>query len=421
MLLVVAGAAPSGASDASPAALLPDRIPGNERIPTLGSATPLAAGSPIASGSVAAANARAAKLKTGLYSPVYGQYIDLIHIPKTGGVSLESWAQGHGKLQWGAQMPWETLLPTYGEAVIEGGVYVSTKALRDGKMLAAAGSGKPQARVTDGEHYLPTACPAWHIPRRAYVNQAEFDPYAGKRTFCAVRHPFARAVSDFAFQQVEILQNFFPLKVREEVKNAVCTPAVLNAYLTAVTGYGAQQQQQQQAAWPALNLSVNTTLPVGKSLAAAFATALPALTKEKFCQVSNCEDPLLVSSCHMLPQWMYMRSYVNASGATVSDCDVVLREETLNADFAKMITDAGRADLLAGHPDGEYLPKDNVAGGSYCKVSVKDLTPDTVKALAAFFAEDFAVTGCTSAAHPPIHRDLPASLFHPTPPVPVPH
>eukprot|EP00966_Prymnesium_polylepis_P310598 7176065-Prymnesium_polylepis.1 len=46
------------------------------------------------------------------------------------------------------------------------------------------------------ESWVPVDCPPWHIPRREYVANRGFDPYAGSYTFCPVRHPFARAVSN---------------------------------------------------------------------------------------------------------------------------------------------------------------------------------------------------------------------------------
>ena len=143
----------------------------------LASGSVLPRGKALVAGSTKGVETKASNEKTGLWSPVYGQYLDLIHIPKAGGLSLESWSKDNG-ISWGAHMPWAELLPTKSQATFSSGVVVSASELTNGESGVAG---------QEGEYWLPTTCPAWHIPRREYVAQGGFDPYAQKRTFCSVR------------------------------------------------------------------------------------------------------------------------------------------------------------------------------------------------------------------------------------------
>ena len=92
-------------------------------------------------------------------------------------MSIESWGNHHG-VKWGAHMPWPALLPTTSQATFSSGTLVSATELENGENGVAGQT---------GEYWLPITCPAWHIPRREYVVQGGFDPYAEKRTFCSVR------------------------------------------------------------------------------------------------------------------------------------------------------------------------------------------------------------------------------------------
>ena len=131
--------------------------------------TPLMRGSHLTSGSVVAQDESAKSDATGLWSAQIQQYLELIHIPKAGGSSLEAWGRAHG-VQWGVDRDWAKLLPPKGEAVFQGGAYHYAN-----------------------KHWTPTDCPPYHIPRRAYVVEGGFDPYASSYTFCSVRWHLTRS------------------------------------------------------------------------------------------------------------------------------------------------------------------------------------------------------------------------------------
>ena len=91
--------------------------------------------------------------------------LQLVHIPKSAGSSMEQWGNTMG-YKWGR--------------------------LR---------GNWPGGSRPFGSGWQP--CSAWHLPPAAFhtlapASRAE-DPYKGYRTLCVVRHPFARAVSQFVF------------------------------------------------------------------------------------------------------------------------------------------------------------------------------------------------------------------------------
>eukprot|EP00966_Prymnesium_polylepis_P196115 4544995-Prymnesium_polylepis.1 len=179
-----------------------------------------ARGAALVNGSVAAEESFALADSGGLWSPKHGQYLELIHVPKTGGTSIEDWGVDHG-FAWGRNRDWASLLPPYGVAgapVFSGG--------RNQTIVGAISS-----------RWAPAHCQPWHTPRRQYVSQGGFDPYAAKRTVCAVRHPLTRAVSDYIYQQAMTFGPPTPENPGGEItlshsRAAVaCHPELLNSYV----------------------------------------------------------------------------------------------------------------------------------------------------------------------------------------------
>ena len=91
--------------------------------------------------------------------------IEFIHIPKTGGQAIEAWGLHHG-LAWGGCR------------------------LKAGGPSWPAHPGKFGTYTRGSFHIPPVAWEAAHTPPFA----------AGAPTFCVVRHPFTRAVSEYTWQ-----------------------------------------------------------------------------------------------------------------------------------------------------------------------------------------------------------------------------
>jgi len=272
---------------------------------------------------------------SGLYSPTLGRYVELVHIPKTAGTALEAWGTEHGAA-WGMRRSWQLLLPNRSEGSFGSGDYFSYHA---------------------SESWVPVDCPPWHIPRREYVAHGGFDPYAGSYTFCPVRHPFARAVSNFKYQ-IEQLVN-----ATQGIASNIsfsCRPDILNSNLQKKMRAMLPAVRAQSAAWPNLR---NTP--------------------------TNSDDSLFSCSCHDVPQWMYFRPLRDAAGLQTSDCDAIVKQESLSADFASLLTRTGLAGLA-----GDPIPQVNEA--YQCgQLTVADLDNTTVGLLAEVYALDFSLLNYT--------------------------
>ena len=84
-----------------------------------------------------------------------------IYIPKTGGTSVEDFGKAHG-IMWGWHHDWGA-----------------------------------QRHLTGSN--LGFDCPAWHVPRAVWHATGRPDPYLGNQTFCVVRHPLTRTISEFLY------------------------------------------------------------------------------------------------------------------------------------------------------------------------------------------------------------------------------
>ena len=178
-------------------------------------------------------------------------------------------------------------------------------------------------------------CSSWHIPRSVFtaVDPTGEDPYAGFKTFCALRHPFTRAISEYIFS------------------GGACNKAGLNAGLAAVLRGISAPLAELSSAWPHISGSTDQ---------------LRTVSKVRFPQ-----DRRPSSDCHMLPQSFY-------------DCDVVMHTETLGVDFAALIRP------YAANVTAESIPQINQAS---CSLPVGGLNSTTLELLQQVYARDFEVGG----------------------------
>mmetsp|Transcript_74102 Transcript_74102/g.239611 ORF Transcript_74102/g.239611 Transcript_74102/m.239611 type:complete len:330 (-) Transcript_74102:47-1036(-) len=156
------------------------------------------------------------------------------------------------------------------------------------------------------------------------------DIYAGQETFCVVRDPYERAISQLGFQA-----GFFP-------ESHECSPAGLNAYLRHT---------------------------------------LPQVQTSPYSE-----------DCHLLPQTAFVRGWdhqklaVNKGGQS---CNNVLRFETLTEDFNRFMASKGLTYRLSNATVNGVT-----RSGSACQdLSTEDLAEDTLKLLEETYQVDFELLG----------------------------
>eukprot|EP00964_Phaeocystis_antarctica_P157702 scaffold128006_cov69-Phaeocystis_antarctica.AAC.6 len=183
--------------------------------------------------------------------------LQFIHIPKTGGTAMEVTGRSHG-LQWGKH-----------RSKMPGGMCP----------FGCEGTWQP--------------CSAWHIPPAVFAEHGK-NPYAGFTTFCNVRHPYSRAISEYIFL------------------GGACNAQDLNAGLQDILGK--------------INASV---IAIQDSFPHMPADALWLASRT---QLAGARPMANLSDCHWLPQNLYAKS-----------CDVVLHIESLREDFEAMMRPYGNA------------------------------------------------------------------------------
>ena len=200
-----------------------------------------------------------------------------------------------------------------------------------------------------GPRAIPSA--SWHVPRAVLQALQLADPYANaKTTFCVVRDPFHRAVSEFSW----FVQNSDAFGAR-----VPCVAEELNRFLQSrlkrVRGLG------ELWPWP-------DALRNGHSDYTA--------------------------ECHFLPQWMYV---LGANASAPHLCEHVLRHENLTAEFAQFVSrlvSISLARSAASASEGLGSRSDN--RGS-CQLRVTDLDGPSVEAIRQIYAEDFRLFGYASS------------------------
>ena len=254
------------------------------------------------------------KIRTGV------DKLQLVHIPKTGGSTMELVASRHG-LKWGGR---RTDWP--------------------GGNCAYGCPGSFQA------------CSPWHLPPAAFREHGH-DPYAGYDTFCVVRHPYSRLISEYTFM------------------DAVCSAEGLNNAVHAMH--------------KAINTSIgklHSTFPHMKS------HALKVSSQTQFGGVCGAVDARFHngecwrspthSDCHWLPQHLY-----------AADCDHVLHVESLKDDFGEMMRSYDNAIDPQEVDDNKCLPDMPCERPDKCHLPVSALDSNSLTMLRELYAEDFEKFG----------------------------
>ena len=235
--------------------------------------------------------------------------LQLIHIPKTGGGTLEDVGFKHG-VKWGKyREDW------------------------------------PGGNCPRGCPRTWQPCSGWHIPPPVFKHlSTREDPYEGYHTFCAVRHPFRRAISEYLWTGGE------------------CSAEGLNSAVHSVIGQ--------------INATIHTLVHDFPSippemLALASKVKYPGMGR-KFDKDSDQS-----SDCHWLPQWLY----------TKDSCGTILRTESLMADFKAMMK-------LWGHQiNGSEMKSATFSHSNFkrtgCELAVGALDARSVQLLSTVYRKDF--------------------------------
>lgn len=251
--------------------------------------------------------------------------LQLVHIPKTGGSTLELLAQRYGLAWGGNRMGW------------------------------------PSGNCPFGCPNTFQPCSPWHIPPAAFLDHGP-SPYEGYDTFCVVRHPFTRAISEYTFM------------------DAVCTAEGLNDAVHSV--FKAINKSVVK-----LKLSFPHMLPHPLKVASRtqFGGVCAAVDHRFHCNSAGdfdcggCWRSTTHSDCHWLPQHLYS-----------SNCTHVLRVESLEEDFSKMMLSYGNA-IASKELENTHVLTDERP--DLCRLSVSDLDSKSLAMLRELYAQDFEQHG----------------------------
>lgn len=271
---------------------------------------------------------------------------EFIHIPKNGGTSIEQAGEAAG-YAWGAK-----------------------------KFMPACKASHTLCKDTQLQ------CSLWHVPRGVFRTNPRLlprdldgpDPYAGRRghtqTFCVVRHPLERAISQYIFWsmvQVGCGKMDGSCAQQQHKFDDVCKPDKLNRYI---------------------HERFNSTSGRWLGAVAAISGVDGPLTKEvKKLGGKDGED------CHWLPQWMHV---LNISGSHYGPmCDHVLRMESLDTDLRGLARGRGvhgkmhdRMHRVAKHMRSQAKAR---GGGEYCTMRIGDLDAHSRAQLGSVYARDFEI------------------------------
>ena len=267
--------------------------------------------------------------------PPLNASLQLIHIPKTGGTTLEEVAFAHG-VSWGAYKWKET---------------------RD-MLLNWNSNAAPEPAIAFGAMGTWQPCSPWHIPLSFFKARGESSGVSGGKqlTFCVVRNPMDRAISQHTFE-IQAYEN--TTRTSSMTGGLKCDADSLNAHIHTVLG-GARKDIQR----------VEEEFPLVTDLA--------------------CVDPLecaTVGDCHWLPQWMYVQG----------TCDHVLRFEHLSEDFSELMKRfEGTAPNT--HAMADAVRRANASLASECNhLSRHDLDNKSLALLSRVYAKDFQRFGYSNA------------------------
>jgi hypothetical protein len=277
--------------------------------------------------------------------PPLNASLQMIHIPKTGGTTLEDVAYAHG-VSWGAY---------------------KTEWNHNGEFPPKTALGKPDT-------WQP--CSPWHIPPAVYRAHGESGAINGGRqqTFCVVRDPIDRAISQFTFEaQSTNGPNINSSK--SSGKDLKCKANSLNRRIHTVLGGAAKDIQRVEKEFPLVGSLKKT---------------------------ATCVECATVADCHWLPQWLYVEG----------TCDHVLRFERLAEDFELLMkrfegTTRGTKTLAAA------VRNANASLASGCTTLTKHDLDETSRALlSSVYEYDFEMFGYSTefGAHTPeAKKDTPVA------------
>jgi len=277
--------------------------------------------------------------------PPLNASLQMIHIPKTGGTTLEDVAYAHG-VSWGAY---------------------KTEWNHNGEFPPKTALGKPDT-------WQP--CSPWHIPPAIYRAHGESGAINGGRqqTFCVVRDPIDRAISQFTFE-AQSTNGPNVNSSKSSGKDLKCKANSLNRRIHSVLGGAAKDIQRVEKEFPLVGSLKKT---------------------------ATCVECATVADCHWLPQWLYVEG----------TCDHVLRFERLAEDFELLMkrfegTTRGTKTLAAA------VRNANASLASGCTTLTKHDLDETSRALlSSVYEYDFEMFGYSTefGAHTPeAKKDTPVA------------
>jgi len=216
---------------------------------------------------------------------------------------------------------------------------------------------------------LKLPCNRWHIPPAAYAFY-EALPYKGKETFCVVRHPYAKVISEILYGAI-----MHPTSTAPCV--GCCDAPALNERVKIMS---AMLNQTLGQPWEGRLFYDGTWSP-------------PSGT-------SSHDD------CHWIPQTHYTNGPEYVQNGLAPKCDHVLRFENLEADWDE---------LFAGRPSPvpSSALSENLANANGCGIQIGALNAESQQMIADLYRDDFAAFGYSTdiAAGDQANAD-PESLRH---------
>jgi len=229
--------------------------------------------------------------------------LEFIHIPKAAGTTIEDAGTGHG-YKWGRNK-----LDTFWS---EDAALMSNTTFH--------------------------RCSWWHIPPASFMQALGSSPYDNSETFCVVRHPFTRALS-------QVLYHAYSEHLEHNDIQLACTAEALSAKLSEAL----DKVESFLTSFEAWDGSLNDN--------------------------ATCQD------CHWLPQVAYTH------GPHVAPCQHVLRFETLSVDWDALMR--GRSPAI---PSSELQTKaaNQAPRHTPCSPTVGNLSSQVRARLASLYEADFA-------------------------------
>ena len=259
----------------------------------------------------------------GWVKPPLHDVLQFIHIPKTGGTTVEKIGARYGA-RWGAQKAeW-------------------TRDSHPDCPLGCLGTWQ--------------SCSPWHLPLATFRSRGESGGVNSlQETFCVVRDPAQRAISQFSFQ---LSADATPASFIVNNQPGLCTAESLNSHIHAVLGAANGSISRLEGEWP--NLSADT---MGSA--------------------RTCVNCPAVADCHWLPQWLYVKD----------TCTHILRFENLESDFSALMKRFAPTVSTATMIPSYAWSRTDPSQVSDCSLTKDDLDLQSRTLLATVFAEDFRQFG----------------------------